>query len=366
MTENRIDKLDKNLQASGAVAEDGLVWLDAHDPRLTVRGLGWPAEDGGKFARLPLRAKGLVRPPVWSLAQCPASVHLAFKTDSHTLAVRVANDGIGRMAHMAETGIRSVCLFGGGPGRMKAWATAVPPIDAMAFAPTFFKGLPPRQREFALYLPLYNALASLQIGLAPGAAIAPPSPPAVEKPIVFYGTSITQGGCASVPGHDFVSAVGRKLNLHVINLGFSGNGQGESEVARLIAEIDASLFVLDYAANVGVEALGRTLPDFYGTLRKAHPQTPILLLSRICYWGVNWNPDAARYHEDLRDAAIAFYIAMRQQGDRNLHFVDGQSLIAFGEQGMQVDGCHPTDHGFSQMAERLAPYIERALLSELA
>ncbi len=363
--EDRIEKLDKNLQAAGVVGEDGLVWLDAHDPRLTLRGLAWPAEDGGKYARLPLRAKDIVRPPVWGLAQCPAGVNVAFKTDSPTLAVRVRNEGIGRMTHMAETGIRGACLLGGAPGRRKAWATAVPPIDGKEFAPTFFKGLDRRMREFAIYLPLYNGLASMEVGFCPDAALAPPSPPALPKPVVFYGTSITQGGCASAPGHDFVSALGMKLNLHTINLGFSGNGLGESEVARLVAEIDAAMFVLDYAANASVDSLTRTLPEFYGILRAAHPTTPILLVSRVCYWRMGWNPEQLTFHEDLRDAAIHFYSCARQRGDRNLHFVDGQSLITPGDHGAQVDGVHPTDHGFALMAERLAPAIERLLLAEL-
>lgn len=361
----RIENLDKNFKVAGTVGDEGLVWLDAHDPRLTLRGLGWPRESGERFSRLPLRAKGVVRPEVWGLAQCPAGVNVGFKTDSPTLAIRVRTDGFGRMGHMAETGIRGACLFGGPPGRMKAWATAVPALDGDRFASTFFKDLPRRTREFAIYMSLYNAPQSFEIGLCPDATIAPPSPPVLARPVVFYGTSITQGGCASVPGHDFVSSIGRLLNLHTINLGFSGNGRGESEVARLVAEIDAEMFVLDYAANASPESLAGTLPAFYGILRAAHPQTPILLVSRVCYWRAGWNPEQMTWHEDLRDAAIAFYIAARRGGDRNLHFVDGQSLISLGDAGAQVDGVHPTDHGFALMAERLAPCIERLLLSEL-
>jgi lysophospholipase L1-like esterase len=258
-----------------------------------------------------------------------------------------------------------VQLYSGTPRRLKPWATAIPDTESLSFERPLFENLAPQMREFRLYLPLYCPLDKVEIGLDAGAKILAPTAPDVAKPVVFYGTSITQGGCASATGHDFVSMVGRLINVETINLGFSGNGLGEKEVARFISEIDASLFVLDYAANVYSAELRRTLPHFVDILRAERPDVPILLMSNVYFAAAAYTEQSRRDEmENRRDVAMEFYVSRRKRGDRNIHFADGFGLLPYGVDGAFVDGIHPTDHGFALMAQRLVPIIEQILLQE--
>lgn len=341
-----------------------LRWMPAADGRLTVRGLHWFKENGGSFSRLPLRAKKTVRPPVWELAQSPASGRIAFRSDTTSMAVRVTNPDAGHMGHMASSGSNGLVLYSGRPGRMRPWATAIPDIAAPSFESMLFQGIGKKVREFRLYMPLYKGMQSLELGLSKGARILKPSPAAVDGPAVFYGTSITQGGCASTAGSDFVSTVGRMLNVDVVNLGFSGNGQGDPELAELMAEIDAALYVLDYTANTDAAGLKRTLPKFLDILRAKRPRTPILLMTPLCYSRMDFMPGCRLGQEEKRDVTIDHYIRRRKSGDANIHLADGFALIHFGADCAYVDGVHPADHGFRLMAERLAPYIEHILLRD--
>jgi len=354
----------KTVKARAANHDGGLRWLSAADGRFTVRGLAWFAENQGRFCRLPLRAAGKVREPVWQLAQCPASARIAFRSNATSLSARFTNADTGFMDHMACTGSNGLFLYSGAPGRMRPWAVSRLDMSTVSCECTLFAGVEKKMREFRLYLPLYKGLESLELGLNRGTRVLPPSPLAVDKPVVFYGTSITQGGCASTAGSDFVSTLGRRLNLDVVNLGFSGNGQGEPELAELIGEIDASLYVLDYLANVDAPRLRRTLPRFVEILRRQRPQTPILLLTNLCYSQYDFSPGTRQALEDKRDITMEFYVRQRRRGDGNIHLADGFGLIPFGTDAAYVDGAHPADHGFQLMAERLAPFVEQILLRD--
>ena len=349
-------------QAKAPAGDTEKAWIPATDRRLTVQGLAWFRENRGTYSRLPLRAKGRVREAVWGLAQAPASARIAFRSDTTTLSVRVANADTGVMYHMPGTGSNGLALYCGEPYRMRAWVSAVPDQAQATFERELFKDLDPSMREFRLYLPLYKQMNALDLAFSPGARLLPPSPFALPKPVVFYGTSITQGGCAATAGSDFISALGRMLNLDVVNLGFSGNGWGEPELADLVAEIDASLFVLDYAGNADEARLRRTLPVFVRILRAAHPRTPILIIGPLGYTSYGYHEPTRQSQEAKRDLMMSVYLRCRKQGDRNIHFADGLSVLPFDLDGGHVDGCHPTTHGFLVMAERLAPYVAQILL----
>ena len=128
------------------------------------------------------------------------------------------------------------------------------------------------ERDITLYLPLYMPVKVLGIGVDTEARVAPAKPFALAKPVVFYGTSITQGGCASRPGMSYEAILGRRLNIDFVNLGFSGNGLGEPEVARAVAEIDAAGFVLDFGANHKTgEAMREAYAPFLDAVRARHP-----------------------------------------------------------------------------------------------
>jgi len=201
-----------------------------------------------------------------------------------------------------------------------------------------------------VYLPLYNQTKSVQIGVPAGQTITPA--PVRPKPVVFYGTSITQGGCASRPGMAYTNTVGRKLNVPVINLGFSGNGQGEPELADLLCEIDASVYVLDPLWNMSPDMVRDRIPPFVRKLRAAHPDTPILLVEDCTIRGnipTGMGKVLRDVHKQLQDEGIA-----------NLHFLSAEGMLGPDDEGT-VDGCHPTDLGFMYQAEAFAKALRPLL-----
>lgn len=361
----RVDQLNRNFACKKPLRLDGMMWLEAHDRRLEIRGLAWDKENHKQINRLPLRVKTVVRPPVWELARCPAGARICFATNTEKLMVRVTSaDGFTQVPHMPMTGMSGLALYEGSPHRMHPWSVAIPEAGQKKYERVLFEGVERRMREFTLYLPLYNPVDTLELGFSKGARFMRIAAPVLEKPVVFYGSSITQGGCASIPGSDYVSMLGRLLNLDLVNLGFSGNGICEPEVAELVAEIDSALVVFCSLTNTPLAELPVKLPAFYKIVRKRRPDTPILLLSRTSLSASCYSQTVLRNQEISRDIMIHFYSRQRLAGDGNIHFVDGESLIPFGVGGAHVDGNHPGDHGFRMMAERLAPFIEKILLAD--
>lgn len=357
----RIEQIDKNLVIKKSRKKKGMQWLKVSNKRLTIRGLWWMEEERPKLRRLPSRAEGVVRPDVWELAQSLAGARVCFRSNTTEINIRAKLNGIVPFAHMPATGHSGMTLYVGGPHELKPWSIAVPEVDAIEYERDLLTKASREMREYTLYLPPYNGLESLEIGLSAGARIEKPSPTVIEKPAVFYGTSITQGGCANNAGGDYPSILGRALNLDVINLGFSGNGQGEPEVAGFISEIDASLFALDYVANVPNDKLKKTLPTFVKMLRSKHPKTPILLMSRLMYSAASHSKVYREAHEGQRDIILEFYTKARRAGDSNIHFVDGNMLISYGADLAHVDGGHPTGLGFDLMAKALEPQVKYVL-----
>lgn len=355
----RLDQLDKNFKS--IVTEQALRWIDAFDRRIAIRGRGWPAENDQKkhFRRLPDRATSELSEGVQALSHCPASVFLSFFTAAPDISVRLTVTEFEQVNHMPATGLAGVELYYREGSRWYAAAGAAPSPKERTITTSLMKNGSGQLREYRLYLPLYQQLEQIEIGLTPGARIK--AAPSIERPVVFYGTSITQGGCANTAGSDFVSQLGRMLETEVANLGFSGNGRGEPEMARLISEIDARAFILDYAANAELELLRATLPKFVAILRKRHPLTPIVLLGCVPFNQSRWDRSCFTLLEQKRDVIMAHYIQARKAGDRHLHFIDGHGLLPMGESGVFVDGIHPTSLGFAILAERLRPQLSRIL-----
>jgi len=203
----------------------------------------------------------------------------------------------------------------------------------------------------------------VRVGLDPGATVRPPSPYASPGRIVAYGTSITQGGCASRPGMAYTNLLSRSLNMEVVNLGFSGSGKGEPEVARVVARVpDPCLFVLDYEANCqGADRLAATLPEFIRILRDAHAGAAILVVSRIAFARDALSEEALRQREQGRAAAAQAVEDLRDRGDTRVHFLDGATLLGEDFDECTVDGVHPNDLGFLRIARGLASVVGEIL-----
>jgi hypothetical protein len=331
--------------------ENGLAW---HDVRaLTVEGRGWPENElKAPFDRLPAKAEGKVRPAVWGLSHDSAGICVRFASDSPTIHCRWAllKSNLA-MPHMPATGVSGVDLY---MNTNRGWhwlATGRPTIPTNTAA--LVTSLPKQRREYLLYLPLYNGVSSVEVGVSQEASLSPlPREGKAVKPIVFWGTSITQGGCASRPGMVHTAILGRGLNVPVINLGFSGNGKMEPEVAKLLAELDAAVYVIDCLPNcTAVEVTERTAP-LVGIIRKGRPTTPIVLVEDRTYADAFVVSARRERNSTSRAALRAEYEKLVASGDKNLHFLRGDTLLG-GDGEDTVDGSHPTDLGFLRQAEAM-------------
>ena len=208
------------------------------------------------------------------------------------------------------------------------------------------------ERDFVLWLPLYGSVKSLSIGLDEGAKILPPRKRSVDAPVVFYGSSVTQGGCASRTGNAYTTMLCRAVDAPQVNLGFSGNAKGEIPLAKAIASLDMSVFVYDYDFNApNAEHLAKTHEPFFLEIRKANPDLPVIMLTSCTY-----------RRKDRRDIIKRTYENALKRGDKNVYFIDGEEFFG-GEpdEYATVDNCHPNDLGFYLMYKRILPVLKEAL-----
>jgi lysophospholipase L1-like esterase len=343
--------------------EPSLRWIPATSTEIEVDGLPWFAENQGETYRLPIQLEKTFRKEVWNLAKSPSGGRIRFRTDSTAVALRLEYPSAPNMANMHAFGQTGVDLYADGI----YIATAVADKDAAphkTYEKTLLQmtGGPRVEREITLYLSLYKPVKVLGIGLDKDAKLKPARKFALAKPVVFYGTSITQGGCASRSGMSYQAILGRALNIDFVNLGFSGNGMGEPEVARTVAQIDASCFVLDFAQNNRtLESVAQVYAPFIETLREKHPQTPILAITPI-YSAREavidpWKSEVQKMRDHIRQVVSAKIAA----GDRNLQLVEGTDLLGPSQGDGLVDGTHPNDLGFQWMADGLALRLRKFL-----
>ena len=210
-----------------------------------------------------------------------------------------------------------------------------------------------------MYLPLYNGVKTLKIGVPRGASFEPIAP-RKEKPLVFYGTSITHGACASRPGMPHPAILGRRLDRPVINLGFSGNGKMEAEVGALLCELDAAAYIIDCLPNmVGNEVAERAEP-LVRQLRKARPEVPIVLVEDRTYANTPFLAGHQKRHRESRAALQAAYKTLQADGFDKLYYLSGDKLLG-DDRDDTTDGSHPSDLGFWRHAEAFEPVLRQAL-----
>jgi hypothetical protein len=345
---------DDALDPSRARREGDTLWYDLR--AVGVEGQGW-RDTKAPFDRLPARAEGVVRDAVWGLSRHSAGLCARFISDAPEIQARwtVTSTRLA-MPHMAATGVSGLDLYVRGDDDRLHWLAVGQPREAgTTQTAVLAKGLPPGRREYLLYLPLYNGVSAIEVGVPDGHALAPghPRPPDAARPIVFYGTSITQGACASRPGMCHVAILGRRLDRPVINLGFSGNGKMEMELADLLAGIEAAVYVLDCLPNMTADEVAERVVPFVLRLRKTRPDTPILLVEDRTYADSPWLQSRREQNVARRAALKAAYEQLRSQGVSGLTYLEGAGLLEDDEEAT-VDGSHPTDLGFVRMADAFA------------
>lgn len=326
------------------------------DARLQVNGLAWFNEDEPVLRRLPLRSMESYRPPVWNLAQQPSGGRIRFKTDSANVGIRAQNPDTNGMHHMTTIGQSGFDIYINNEYLGSAW-----PDKSGDIVKEWKVGRDHVLRDITIYLPLYKGVTVHEILLDPNAKIESPAKFALSKPVVYYGSSITQGGCASNPGMSYQAQLSRWLNLDFINLGFSGNGLGEPEVADAVSEIDAACFVLDYWGNPSPEVFKETLPKFLDTLRRKYPKTPIVVTGPYFMPSEILQDEKADALAEKQKTAETFVAKQRRAGDKFITYVDGHKMLSREQAVGLVDGAHCNSLGFYFCAKGLEAPLKKAL-----
>jgi lysophospholipase L1-like esterase len=348
------------LLSCAAQAEQALEWHDA--ATLTIEGKAWP-DTQSPFDRLPARALDKVTDSVKGLSKQSAGMAIRFRTDSGTLRVRWSlGDGNYTMTHMAATGTSGLDLYLKLPDGHWTFAGVGRPEEKQDNEALFFSGAAKQARTYLLYLPLFNRVTSLSIGVDAGSSFEI-VPNAAGKRVVFYGTSIVHGGCASRPGMAYPAIIGRAQDCETINLGFSGAGRTEPEICDLLAELDADAFVIDALPNMGDDPVTERMLYLVRTIRKQQPLAPITLVESITYQRGRAFGSEGRDEREHNAKLRAAYDLLVAEGVTRLHYLPGADLLGNDCEGT-VDGAHPTDLGFARMAHAIGAVVAQVLAQE--
>ncbi len=366
-----ITKIDKNFDTTFTAPED-IEWFSVRQEPFVTYGVTYSNKEG-LYRRLPKEVADKVSEGVSVLATNTAGGRIKFITDSPYYAVKVTLPFSTPFSNMTD-----MCHYG--------VATYVDGVFSRAFAPLYeqikagdttiggndeivYDGLRVHlvncerrneQYEMEINLPPYSAVKEILVGLKKGSVILPPKPYKHSEPIIFYGSSITQGGCATKPGDDYISRLSRLLNFDYVNLGFSGNAKAEKVMVDYLAKQNPPIFVLDYDHNApDAEYLEKTHYPLYQAIRDAHPNTPIILMTMPIVRGF----ENHEWFKTRREVILDNYQKMIDSGDKNVYLID--CIGCLGElvngESATMDNTHPDSLGFLRMAERVYPVLSELL-----
>jgi len=333
-----------------------LIYLDIRKEPFDLYGLYDPVNQP-VFKRLPDELANKCNFGVKNYYLNTAGGRIRFCTDSDYLCIQVFTPQINKMNHMTLLGSSGFDIYEDFEARSVFFNRFTAEVDTKDWYEMRIRFDYHKLRYFTLNFPLYNKVDKVYIGVQEDSSLDHGMQYRHKLPVVYYGSSITQGGCATRPGNAYEAIISRMCDTDYINLGFSGSALGEKEMAEYIAGIDMSIFVLDYDHNAPtIEHLRNTHESFFNIIRNKKPSLPIILLSK---------PDFSDYSFDKlhrRNIIYTTYMNAVEKGDKNVYFIDGRSL--FGDEYRDcctVDGCHPNDLGFLRMAQVIGRMVKELI-----
>ena len=346
-----ITDIDTNFKNKSVLKDDIKFYNVRHKP-FQLYGFYKP-EVEGKFRRIPEDVAASVSDGVRFLSTHTSGGRIRFKTDSQYIVLKTIMSVIHPMPHMTIAGSAGFDIYVDG----EFTGIFMPTIKYDGYIPTFdleggYEGIKEfpnkKMRDIIINFPLYDEVDDVFIGVSENAVIENGNDYSAGKKVVFYGSSITQGGCATRPGNSYQNILSRWLDFDFLNLGFSGNAKGEPEIAEYIANLDMDIFVYDYDFNApSNEHFENTHYSMYKTIRNSHPDIPIIMLSRPTH-----SRDAEVFQRiDIIEKTIA---KAKENGDYNVYFLNGHEIFkSIDGNVFNVDGCHPNDFGFYCMAKAI-------------
>lgn len=344
--------IDKNFKVETAINKPDIRFFNVRETPFAVYGVIF---ENGRFRRMPEDVAKAVSAEVHTLHAHTAGGRVRFCTDSPYVAIHVKMPDVQKHAHFPFTGSIGLDLYVKQDGEDVFVKTYVPPVDITDGYESVIEVGNGGMREYTLDMPLYSAVSELYVGLSDTAKVQAPTPYANGKPVVFYGSSITQGACASRAGNCYEAILSRRFNMDYINLGFSGSAKGEDPMIAYLASLDMSVFVCDYDYNAPNAAhLAATHEKLFKAVRAAHPTIPVIFMTK---------PEWYLGEENVKCLAVVrqTYENAKAAGDTNVYFLDNRALLAqCGNEGT-VEGIHPNDYGFYSMAAALGGLLETLL-----
>ena len=351
------------LSISLASAQDAKKYYYTDASTFPIYGKAVP-NTSATYERLPASLEGVIRQPVWDLAHHSAGISVRFRSDSPSIKLRWVSFGLHTMNHMTDTGTRGLDLYTQDPvdGHWRFARSARPQKDTLNDL-TVISGMEPVMREYIVYLSLYEGVKKLEIGVEEGSVIDQPAldSPRKGSPVVMYGTSILQGGCANRPGMAFTNIISRELDREVVNLGFSGNARLDYEIAELMAAVkDPSLFVLDNVPNCEASLIDERQEKFFRIIRDAHPDVPVIFIENPNYPHAVFDKVTAADIAARNASMRAVYEKLKKAGERKIYYIKGDKMLGLDGEAT-VDGVHFTDLGMVRYTEYVLPTLKKAL-----
>ena len=322
-----ISSVDKNFKIESKIEKENIKFYNVLEKPFKVYGLEY---ENGMFRRLPEAvAKTISEPLYTTLHKYTAGGRVRFATDSSYVALHHIGN-CGKHSHEAFTGTIGFDLYElDEDGKERYVNTFKPPLDATRGFEAIIELGSKKMREFTINFPLFSFVDALYIGLEDDAQVCEHRPYKYEKPIVYYGSSITHGGCASRPGTSYQAFISRRFDANFINLGWSGNAKGEKEMYEYIKKLDMSIFVYDYDHNAPTtEHLAETHEPMFKAIREANPDLPIIIMPRPKYYLGNDEKKRGEIIKRTYENAVAAALAVKCDGKvRNVDVKKVQKIL---------------------------------------
>lgn len=342
-----------------ALSQDKVQYTDAS--AFPVYGKAY-ADDGPRYRRLPESLHGVIREAVWNLGCNSSGLYIRFRTSAPEVYAHWTNTGY-TMPHMTDVGTGGLDLYAYIDGEWKFVGSGFDWNGPRKTEHTrrVVGHMDPVEREYMLYLSLYDEVKSLELGVPEGYTLEQPllNSPKADAPIVMYGTSILQGGCASRPGMAHTNILARRFDRTVINLGFSGNAFLDYEVAELMAGVEnPAVFVMDYVPNASPEKIETRGEKFFHIIRDRHPDVPVIFVEDPLFPHGIVDKAIAEEVRSKNAAQKALFEKLKKAGEKKIYYVPADKMTRSDD---FVDGVHLTDLGMTHYADLLAKTLKKVL-----
>ena len=356
-----IYEIDRNIAVSGRADTRGIVFGSVLEGPFDLRGL----INAFPFSRIPRERAQIISERTVDLNGSTAGGRVRFRTDSKRIVLRALMRPKYTFPHMTFLGTSCFDVYEKSDGEYRFCGNFMSEPGRPELFESELVFNEKKTRDLMIELPLYDGVDELYVGVEEGAKLERSPAYRREVPVLFYGSSITQGGCASRPGNCYEAKISRRFDCDYLNFGFAGSAMGEPEMARYLSELDCCAFVFDYDHNAPDAAhLRATHEPFFLTVREAHPDLPVIMITK---------PDIP--HGDATEAVLAerreiiaeTCRAAIARGDKNVHFIDGSKIydharsLGAAPDDCTVDGTHPNDLGFACMAKVIGDKLAEVL-----